>query len=206
MSYLFATEVVLPIEHHLMGKPGTRLNEVEVVFSHPQALAQCRDYLERTFPEAEQMASLSTALAVADAQSCPVPAVAIATRRAAELNAVEIMASGIQDGAANATRFVVLGRSDHGVTGQDKTSICFSFAQDVPGQLYQVMGEFARRKINLAKIESRPTKQLLGEYVFWIDCAGHREDGPMRSALEAISGAVSSLRVLGSFPRWGPGD
>jgi prephenate dehydratase len=199
-------EVVLAIEHHLMGKPGTRLNEVEVVFSHPQALAQCRDYLERNFPEAEQMASLSTALAVADAQSCPVPAVAIATRRAAELNAAEIMASGIQDGAANATRFVVLGRSDHGVTGQDKTSICFSFAQDVPGQLYQVMGEFARRKINLAKIESRPTKQLLGEYVFWIDCAGHREDGPMRSALEAISGAVSSLRVLGSFPRWGPGD
>ena len=198
-------EVVVPIEHYLMGRPGTNLDEIQVVFSHPQALAQCREYLERTFPGAQQMASLSTAMAVSDAQNSPVPAAAIAPRRAAALNNAEIIASGIQDGAANVTRFVVLAASDHEPTGQDKTSIWFSFGEDVPGQLYGVMGEFALRDINLAKIESRPTKAGLGQYFFWIDCDGHREDPAMGEAIQAISAAVTSLRVLGSYPRWTPG-
>ena len=195
-------EIVLPIEHYLMGKPGTRPTDVQVVYSHPQALAQCQGYLERNFPQAQQMASLSTVAAVTDAQASPVPAAAIAPKRAAALNGAEIIATGIQDVAANVTRFAALGKSDHPATGQDKTSICLTFDQDVPGQLYQVMGEFARRDINLAKIESRPTKQSLGQYIFWIDCNGHREDADMKEAIEAISKAVSSIRVLGSYPRW----
>ena len=139
-------EVVIPIDHYLVARPGTNLDQVQVVFSHPQALAQCHEYLERTFPDAEQMPSLSTALAVSDAQNSPVPAVAIASRRAAALNNAEIMAGPIQDMAANVTRFVVLAASDHQPTGQDKTSLCFSFDKDVPGQLYGVMGEFALRE------------------------------------------------------------
>ena len=199
---LIRKEIVLPIEHHLMGKPGTNLAEVQIVYSHPQALAQCREYLERTFPNAEQMASLSTVAAVSDAQASVVPAIAIAPRRAAELNGAEIISSGIQDLAANVTRFVALGKSDLPPTGRDKTSMCLTFAEDVPGQLYQVMGEFARRDINLAKIESRPTRQSLGQYIFWIDCHGHREDPNMKEAIESVTRRVGTIRLLGSYPRW----
>ena len=201
-SLLICYEVVLPIEHYLMGKPGTQLEEVEVVYSHPQALAQCREYLERNFTNAAQSASLSTAQAVGDAMSSNVPSAAIAPRRSAALYNAKILASGIQDVAANATRFVVLSKSDHEPTGNDKTSLFFTFAQDLPGQLYAVMGEFAQREINLAKIESRPTKQSLGQYVFFVDCDGHREDSLLREAIEGIRRRVSSLRVLGSYPKW----
>ncbi len=201
-SLFIRYEIVIPIEHYLMGKPGTRLDEVQVVYSHPQALAQCREYLERNFTNAVRSASLSTAQAVGDAMSSDAPAVAIAPRRSAALYNAEILASGIQDVAANATRFVVLSKSDHEPTGNDKTSLFFTFAEDLPGQLYAVIGEFARREINLAKIESRPTKQSLGQYVFFIDCDGHREDPLMREAIESIRGKVSLLRVLGSYPKW----
>ena len=195
-------EIVLPIEHYLMGKPGTRLSDVEVIYSHPQALAQCREYLERNFASAARSASLSTALAVGDAMNSAVPAAAIAPLRSAELYNAELLASGIQDVAANATRFVVLAKGDHPPTGNDKTSLFFSFDQDLPGQLYAVMGEFAKREINLAKIESRPTKRSLGQYVFFIDCDGHREDHLLGEAIEAVRDRVSSLRVMGSYPKW----
>ena len=201
-SLFIRHEMVLPIEHYLMGKAGTRPEDVQVIYSHPQALAQCREYLERRFPTAERSASLSTALAVGDAVASAVPAVAIAPRRAAELYSAEIFDSAIQDVAANATRFVVLSKADHPPTGDDKTSLFFNFDRDVPGQLYTVMGEFAHRNINLAKIESRPTKQLLGQYFFLVDCDGHREDPSLGDAIEAIRGHVSQLRVMGSYPRW----
>ena len=147
-SLLIRYEIVLPIEHYLMGKPGTRLEEVRIVYSHPQALAQCREYLERNLAAAERSASLSTAQAVGDAMGSAAPAAAIAPLRAAALYRAEVLASGIQDVAANATRFVALARSDHEPTGNDKTSLFFTFDQDLPGQLYGVMGEFARREIN----------------------------------------------------------
>ena len=201
-SIFIRNEIVLPIDHYLMGRPGTKAEEAEVIYSHPQALAQCREYLERNFADAVRSASLSTAQAVEDAMASSVPAVAIAPRRSAELYAAEILASGIQDVVANATRFVVLSKSDHPATGNDKTSIFFTFHEDVPGQLYAVMGEFARRGINLAKIESRPTKRSLGQYVFFIDCDGHREDGLLGDAIESIRGRVSLMRVMGSYPRW----
>ena len=204
ISLFISYEIVIPIEHYLMGQPGTRLEEVQVVYSHPQALAQCRDYLERNFTNAVRSASLSTAQAVGDAMSSDAPAAAIAPRRSAALYNAEILASGIQDVATNATRFVVLSQSDHEPTGNDKTSLFFTFAEDLPGQLYAVMGEFARREINLAKIESRPTKQSLGQYVFFIDCDGHRGEPLMSEAIQAIQGKVSLLRVLGSYPKWAP--
>ncbi len=205
-SLLIRYEIVIPIEHYLMGKPGTRLEDVEVVYSHPQALAQCREYLERNFTNAERSASLSTAQAVGDAMSSDLPSAAIAPYRSAALYQAEILASGIQDVAANATRFVVLSKADHEPTGNDKTSLFFTFSEDLPGQLYAVMGEFAKREINLAKIESRPTKQSLGQYVFLVDCDGHRDDPLMRDAIEEIQRRVSSLRVLGSYPKWEPGN
>ena len=204
-SLLIRNEMVLPIEHFLMGRPGTRIDEIQVIYSHPQALAQCREYLENRFVNADRSASLSTAQAVGEAISSQTPAAAIAPRRSAELYQAEIFDSSIQDVATNATRFVVLAKSDHPPTGNDKTSMYFTFGEDVPGQLYAVMGEFARRNINLAKIESRPTKASLGQYIFLIDCDGHREDSSLGDAIEAVRGKVSSLRVMGSYPKWIPG-
>jgi prephenate dehydratase len=197
-------EVDLPIEHYLLTKPGTDPAEIKVIYSHPQALAQCRAYLEKNYPQAQQMASLSTVLCVSDLLASPVPAAAISPRRASELYDVDILDRGIQDVATNVTRFAVLGLSDHPPTGRDKTSMAFTFEDDSPGLLYKVLGEFAQRNINLFKVESRPTKQLLGEYIFMVDCAGHREESPMKEALEALSQPVSMLRVLGSYPRWNP--
>jgi prephenate dehydratase len=197
-------EIVIPIEHFLMARAGTRAPDVQVVFSHPQALAQCRVFLERCFPQAQQTASLSTVAAVADMQASPVPAAAIAPKRAATLHQVEIIGRNIQDNPNNVTRFLVLSAQDHPPTGRDKTSICFSFRQDSPGVLYEALGEFARRNINLEKIESRPTKESLGQYIFLIDCQGHREDSLVKEALTALSQRVAMLRVFGSYPRWNP--
>ncbi len=197
-------EILLPIEHFLMATAGTRPADVQVIFSHPQALAQCHNYLLRSFPQAQQTASLSTVAAVADMQASGVPAAAIAPWRAAQLYDVEIIGQNIQDNPNNVTRFVVLAPVDHPPTGPDKTSICFSFGEDTPGVLYEALGEFARRNINLAKIESRPTKESLGRYIFLIDCEGHREDPLVKEALEAVSRQVSMLKILGSYPRWSP--
>ena len=195
-------EIVLPIEHYLMAKPGTRPADIQVVYSHPQSLAQCREFLERCFPGAQQMASLSNSAAVADMKESKLPAAAIAPMRAAELYAAEIIGQNIQDSPNNVTRFVVLALHDHPPTGNDRTSMYLSFEQDAPGILYRALQEFALREINLVKIESRPTKQSLGQYIFLIDCDGHREDPPLREAIEAFAGPSRQLKVLGSYPRW----
>ena len=195
-------EVVLPINHCLMTAPGTRVADIQVVYSHPQSLAQCREFLERCFPNAQQMASLSNSAAVTDMKDSKVPAAAIGPMRAAELYGAEVIGRRIQDVANNVTRFAVLARQDHPPTGDDKTSICFSFEQDAPGVLYTSLGEFATRNINLVKIESRPTKQSLGEYIFLIDCTGHRQDPLVGEAIEALGRSVSMLKILGSYPRW----
>jgi|TARA_B100000809_G_scaffold27449_1_gene23898 prephenate dehydratase len=203
-SLFIKGEVVVPIEHYLMAKPGTVPSKIKVIYSHPQALAQCRTYLEENYPQAQQMASLSTASAVSDSFASTVPAAAIAPRRASELNEVDVLDQGIQDVASNVTRFAVLGLSDHAPTGKDKTSMAFTFEDDEPGLLYRVLREFEKRNINLFKIESRPTKQYLGEYIFLMDCGGHRQESPMKEALAALSEPISMLRVLGSYPRWSP--
>ena len=195
-------EVVLPINHYLMANPGTRSPDIEVVYSHPQSLAQCREFLERCFPNAQQMASLSNSAAVSDMKKSSVPAAAIAPMRAAQLYGAEIIGRNVQDVVNNVTRFVVLARQDHPPTGDDKTTICFWFQQDSPGILYEALGEFATRNINLVKVESRPTKQSLGEYIFIVDCTGHRQDPPIAEALKALGRSVSMLKVLGSYPCW----
>ena len=195
-------EVELPIQHYLMASAGVRPNQVEVIYSHPQSLGQCREFLERCFPNVQQMASLSNAAAVNDMKQSSTPAAAIAPGRNAELYGVEIIGRNIQDSPNNVTRFVVLAPYDHPPTGNDKTSLCLSFRQDAPGVLYQALQEFATREINLRKIESRPTKQLLGEYIFLVDCDGHREDQAVKEAIDALNDSNSVLRVLGSYPRW----
>ena len=194
-------ELVLPIEHCLLVNPGVEAGSIETILSHPQALAQCRRFLERCFPKAQAVASLSTAAAVEEMKHSS-NAAAIANRRAAELYGAQILARGIQDSASNVTRFVVLGLEDHPWTGADKTSLCFSFAEDKPSQLHAVIREFAVRNINLAKIESRPTKESLGTYIFLLDLEGHKEDPQVREALSRVESHASMLRIFGSYPKY----
>ena len=175
--------------------------QVEVVFSHPQAAAQCRGYLERCLPGARFSASLSTAAAVEDMLRSERPAVAVSSRRAAELFGAEVAAAGIEDAPHNQTRFVVLAASDAPPTGRDRTSVCFDFAHDGPGILHNALGALASRKINMLKIESRPDKRSLGRYYFLLDVAGHRTDPTVASALAEMAKPAASFRVLGSYGR-----
>lgn len=197
-------ELVLPVDLCLMVKPGTQLQEIKAIFSHPQALGQCRRFLERCLPKAGVIPSLSTAAAVTDMLAHPSPAAAIAPKRAAEVYGAQIVARGIQDRSSNVTRFVVLAPRDHPVTGNDKTSLCFSFAEDSPGLLSGVLAEFAQRRINLAKVESRPSKEVLGRYIFLVDLEGHREDPAVKEALEKVKPKTSLLKVFGSYPKYTP--
>lgn len=198
---LIRDEIVIPIHHMLLSKPGTELDQIETVYSHPQALAQSKGYMGRNLPRAVPLASLSTTLAVEEMQKSDRPAAAISGARAAELYGATILARNIEDNSSNQTRFVIVGKEDHSPTGTDKTSICFSFGDDAPGILYSVMGEIASRGINLNKIESRPTRQSLGRYIFLIDIDGHREDPLISEALEQIKKQVSMFRIFGSYPR-----
>ena len=118
---------------------------------------------------------------------------------------VEIIAEAIQDRAENATRFVALAGEDHAPTGNDRTSIAFTFSdEDKPGQVFRALGEFAKRGINLSKIESRPSKESLGRYVFLVDLDGHRIDPAVADALDAVHAEASSLSVFGSYPKARP--
>lgn len=183
--------------------PGleTDAGAVEIVFSHPQAAAQCRGYLERHLPGAAFSASLSTAAAVQDMLRSGRRAAAVSSRRAAELFGARVVASGIEDGPRNQTRFVALAVEDAEPTGRDKTSICFDFSRDGPGILHGALGELASRRINMLKIESRPDKASPGRYFFLLDLEGHRTETVVESALAAIAGAAGSFKVLGSYPR-----
>ena len=194
-------EIVLPVHHYLLSEPDTAMEDVRVVYSHPQAIAQCRRYLNRRLPNAEHFASLSTAGAVEDMRNSERPAVAISSRRAAEIFGATILDSNIEDTQNNQTRFVVLAAEDGRRTGTDKTSICFDFSEDSPGILYDTLGELARRRVNMLKIESRPDKRSLGRYVFLIDMEGHREDPVVSEALEAVQARAAMFKILGSYPR-----
>ncbi len=195
-------ELVLPIEHHLIVPRGGRLEDISVIYSHTQALGQCRQYLDREFPNVHVEAALSTAQAVEFAVIRGKGAAAIGTERAAEIYGGEIAERSIQDSNRNVTRFVVLGRGKQPPTGKDRTSIAFTFPQDRPGALAGVLNEFAGRSINCTKIESRPTREVFGEYVFLIDFEGHEDDAICREALERIRPQCSMLKVFGSYPRW----
>lgn len=199
---LIRRELVLPIVHHLLVRPGTPAHQIATIFSHPQALAQCRRFLERCFPKAYLASALSTAAAVEQMVGNDSPAAAIGTRRAAELYGAEILASGIQDQAANVTRFVVLAPTDHPPTGHDKTSLCFSFEEDRPGLLCGALQEFAQRNINLAKIESRPSRQSFGKYIFLVDLEGHRQDRLVAEALERVRAKTALFKIFGSYPSY----
>ncbi len=193
-------EIDLPISQNLIVKPGTNLADLKVILSHPQALAQCRRYLEEHFLGIELRGTSSTAGAVEKLKELG-NAAAVGTPLAARIFGMEIAAKGIQDNSRNYTRFFVLSKNDREVTGTDKTSLVFS-VRHVPGALYSVLQVFAEKNLNMTKIESRPSKEKEWEYVFFIDFEGHRSSRIVVEALEELKDRTLFLKVLGSYPRW----
>ena len=200
------SEIVVPISHCLIAKSGTTIADIKVVFSHTQSLGQCRKYLERSVPNADLVAALSNIYAVEEMLASERIAAAIAPKRALDLYDAVLLAEGIQDRSENVTRFVVLAREDHPPTGNDKTSVAFTFAaEDKSGQVYHALGEFAKRGINLSKIESRPSKESLGRYIFLVDLDGHRTERFDKEALDAVAPSTSAFRIFGSYPKFARG-
>jgi prephenate dehydratase len=196
-------ELALPVRHFLVTRPGVHLEDVRVVTSHPQALGQCRRFLERCLPGVEQVAALSTSGAVKDvAEGDDAHRAGIGTARAAELYGGAILAHDIQDVHTNVTRFVVLAREDAPPTGNDKTSLAFRIRENVPGALHAILAEFAVENLQMTKIESRPSKGWLGDYVFLIDFEGHRQDERVARVLDSIRARCSILKIFGSYPRF----
>ncbi len=194
-------ELLLPVRHCLLLQPGVKLSEVKIVTSHPQALGQCRKYLASRLPFARQESVGSTSAAVKSVSLGERTSAAIASRRAADIYGLEVFEESIQDQDSNITRFAVLSREDHPYTGDDKTSLAFDFHSDAPGLVYAALRPFAERRINLTKIESRPTGSRLGRYIFVVDFQGHRTEPQVIEVLEEIRPHMSLLKVLGSYPR-----
>jgi prephenate dehydratase len=188
------------VEQHLLARPGTVLAEVRRVLSHPQALGQCAGFLRSTLPSVPTEPTLSTADAARRAAAEPGLA-AVAGRTAAERYGLVTLSTSIQDVTENFTRFLLLGREDGRPTGRDRTSIAFTLDRDRPGGLHEIIGEFASRRINLSRIESRPTKKAVGHYVFFVDFEGHRAEPDCADALAGVRGKVHMLLLLGSYPR-----
>lgn len=190
-------EVLLEISHDLLSRSG-QLDRINKVVSHPQALAQCRRWLEENLPEIPLVDVASTAAAAQMAAEDDTAA-AIASHAAASQYGIQVAKAKIEDNPNNYTRFLVIGRKVPERSGHDKTSLMFS-VKDEPGILYRMLEPFSKRQINLAKIESRPMKQKAWEYIFFLDLEGHVSDKPVAEAIEELRGCCHFLKVLGSYP------
>tara|TARA_B110000116_G_scaffold92696_1_gene80856 strand:+ start:728 stop:1570 length:843 start_codon:yes stop_codon:yes gene_type:complete len=195
-------EILLPIDHCLITRPGVKISDIRVVKSKQEALTQCREFLSNELNLAEQIPTTSTALAVTDLKESDNRTAAIGPRRSAELAGLPILAQGIQDRQNNVTRFAVLSSNSESNTGSDKTSIAFDFDRaDAPGLVYGALSPFADRGINLLKIESRPTGKGMGNYIFLLDFEGRINDANVHEAIMELTKHTSTFKVFGSYPR-----
>ncbi|GAH97461.1 unnamed protein product, partial [marine sediment metagenome] len=184
------------------GKKKIKLDDIKKVISHPHATAQCRKFLSTNLKGAEVIAANSTAEAVKILKKENDDIVAIGTKTAAKIYDLEIIESDIEDNKDNKTRFVFIGNSIQPKTGNDRTSIVCFLKEDRPGSLYNILKEFAWRNINLTRLESRPAKKDLGDYVFMIDLDGHLHDENIFEAIEVLRKGVYLVKILGSYPKW----
>lgn len=195
---LISAEIRLQITHFLVGRGP--LSKVERVYSHPQALGQCRTWLMNNVPGAELIEAASTASSAERAAADPAGA-GIATEAAAAHAGIGVLARSIQDHAHNTTRFAVIGRQIARRTGHDRTAVLFS-TQHRPGSLTQVLRQLSDRRLNLTRIESRPSRRRTEpwEYHFFVDFDGHPDDPTVAEALAAMAGTCQTLKVLGAWP------
>lgn len=199
-------ELIIPIQHNLLVSRETDLAEITMVISHPQALAQCQQFLDNALPRVQCLSASSTAEAarmIAGGEprwfSSDLPRAAIASGRAAAAYGLKVAAANINDGSYNHTRFIVISQRESVPTGRDKTSLVFALAHH-PGSLLKALTALAEAGINLTKIESRPSKRSLGEYWFFIDIEGHRQDSRVEKALSELFKQTIWHRLLGSYP------
>ncbi|HXU71610.1 MAG TPA: prephenate dehydratase [Polyangia bacterium] len=193
-------EIATEVSHCLLTRSGT-LDGIGKVYSHPQALAQCRGWLSANLPNVAQIEVASTALAARLTRDDPVAA-AVASELAGQLYDLKIARKKIEDEVRNVTRFLVVGREPPPPTGRDKTSILFSL-KDAAGVLYKVLQPLADAGLNLSRIESRPSRKKLWDYVFFIDVDGHTGEPGVEAALRALEARCEFVKVLGSYPRAG---
>lgn len=195
-------EVALPIHHCLLSKQ-TDINKVTHVFSHGQSLAQCHEWLNRSLPNVEREAVTSNAYAAQMIHDLVATedtfAAAIASNRAAELFELNVLAENIEDDPKNTTRFLVLGKHDVAASGKDKTSLAIS-TKNRPGAMVDLLEPLSRNGVSMTKLESRPSKQGLWDYVFYIDIEGHQTDETIQAALQELNTRASAVKVLGSYP------
>jgi len=197
-------EVLLPIRIHLLGKGS--FTKIRKVVSHPHALAQCKQFIRKRLKvmiKDVEIKSMDSTASAAKLASESEEVAALASEEAARRYGLNILEEDVQD-KDSVTRFVVLSSSASVIktapTGKDKTSVLI-YLKDRPGALYDVLGEFAQRGINLTKIESRPSKRALGDYMFHIDCEGHIEDATIKEALKGVERKVAMLKILGAYPK-----
>lgn len=195
---LINAEVLLEVHHDLLSRTG-RLEDIKKVYSHPQPIAQCRHWLEENLPNVPLVDVASTAVAaqiVAEDYS----GAAIASELAAGMYDLKVVRSRIEDQVNNFTRFLVIGKKLTDKSGDDKTSLMFSVKDEV-GILYRMLEPFAKRGLNLSKIESRPLKKKAWEYIFFLDLLGHISEPAVAEAVEELKGCCQFVKVLGSYPR-----
>jgi prephenate dehydratase len=197
---LFITrEIIQPVRHHLLVQPGTK--HINHILSHSQALAQCRNYLSINYAQAELQQIESTAAAAYQVATGKANSAAIGSQRAAEIYGLTPIASNIQDNPNNSTRFIVLSRQGVNVPQEKcKTSIVCQINGERPGSLYEILGEFAKRQVNLTRIESRPARTGLGLYIFFFDIEGSLGEDNVDAAIDAIQAKSLWFKNLGSYP------
>ena len=190
-------EIIIRVSHCLIAHKNSKLEQIKTVFSHPQALAQCRKFLEQHNLKAISTFDTAGSVKMIKEEKM-MDSAAIASERAAKIYDMAILEREIEDVKNNSTRFFVLDKQDSPYSGEDKTSIIFA-AKSIPGALYKVLKEFADRNINLTKIESRPTKQTPWEYHFYLDFEGHRTETKCQEALKSIKNKTLFIKILGSY-------
>ena len=193
-----AGEIILPIRLMLISRERS-LDTIRTVYSHPQALAQCRKWLERNLSGAKLKDSRSTAEAVAICAEVEGTA-SVGGELTAELYEVPILVEDIGDWKENLTRFLVFSKRAAKPTGDDKTSIVLSI-KDRVGALYEILKPFRDNGINLTKIESRPSRRKAWDYVFFVDLQGHRDEPKLRNTLDVVQEYCEDMRILGSYPK-----
>ena len=192
-------EIIIPISQNLIVNKGYRMEDINDVYSHQQAISQCRQFILDN--KIQPHYAVSTANAVKSIVGDKSKA-AIGNKKACEIYGLEILKADIQDTDNNETRFVVISTEEHEKTGRDKTSIIFSIYEDRPGGLYNILGIFQKNRINLTKIESRPSKKGLGKYLFFVDFNGHKDDTQIQNIISEIEENTYFLKVLGSYPEF----
>jgi prephenate dehydratase len=196
-------EIAIPVEFALLAKPGVKISEIKRIATHPHAHAQCVDWLHKNTPGAHVLPAMSTAAAAEELASGANYDAAICSVVAAKHYGLEILAQGIGDSDSAWTRFVLVSKPGHAQssTGNDKTTLSLFMHRNQPGALLNILTEFAVRGVDLSRLESRPTKQQLGDYFFSLDCVGHIDDENLGDALIELRKICADVKFLGSYPR-----